>query len=349
VRPVSVAGRELDSGSPCFIAVEVGLNHNGDLELAHRMIDAAADAGADAVKFQNFRTEDFVSDRTVTYEYVSQGQTVREAQFDMFKRYELAPQAWPELADHCRRRGVVFFSTPTGEAGLEELVSLGAPLLKNGSDYLMNLPLIRSMARTGIPTVLSTGMATLAEIDGAVRAFREAGGEQLVLLHCTSSYPTPPADVNLRRIPVLADAFGVPVGLSDHTDGIVAAIGGVALGACFIEKHFTLDRSLPGPDHRFSADPPGLRELVDAVRTFELALGTPEIGPAPSELIARESYRLSCVAANDLRSGHVLAEADVAFRRPGGGLPPAALEWFVGRSLARDIPAGQALTAGDFA
>jgi N,N'-diacetyllegionaminate synthase len=340
VQTVDVDGRRIGRGEPCFVAVEVGLNHNGELDLAHRLIDAAAEAGADAVKFQTYRTEDFVTDPDVTYEYVSAGEVVVEAQYDMFKRYELPESAWGELRDHCASRGVVFFSTPTGPEGLELLVRLGVPLLKNGSDYLVHLPLIRQMARSGVPTVLSAGMATLEEIGEAVEAFRTAGGRELVLLHCTSSYPAPAEDVHLRKIPALEAAFDCPVGFSDHTEGVVAALGAVALGACFLEKHFTLDRGLPGPDHRFSSDPDELRTLVTAVRTLEQSLGDTQIGPAPSELLGRRDYRLSCVAARDLAAGSVLAEDDVAYRRPGTGVPPGAVGTLLGRRLRTDLAAG---------
>jgi N-acetylneuraminate synthase/N,N'-diacetyllegionaminate synthase len=332
-----------------LLAAEVGINHNGDMALARQMIDAAAEAGADAVKFQNYRTEDFLSDRSLTYEYLSQGKPVVEPQFDMFKRCELPRGALGELRDHCERRGVIFFSTPTSPAGVEELVRVGAPLLKNGSDYLVHLPLIRAMARSGLPTVLSTGMATLAEIDDAVRAFREAGGRDLIVLHCTSSYPTPPGEVHLRKIPALASALGCPVGLSDHTEGIIAAVGAVALGACFLEKHFTLDRYLPGPDHRFSATPEEFRALVGAVRTLERNLGDSPVGPTPSEAEGRKGFRLSCVAVRDLSAGHRLTDADLAFRRPGTGLPPAAAAWVVGRTLGRAVRAGQVFQPEDFA
>jgi N,N'-diacetyllegionaminate synthase len=341
MRTVSAAGRAIGPGEPCFVAVEVGLNHNGDVALAHKLIDAAVDAGADAVKFQTYRTEDFVTDRSVTYEYLSAGETVVEPQYDMFKRYELPEDAWPELLDHCEQRGALFFSTPTGMDTLEQLVQIGTPMLKNGSDYLVHLPLIRAMAETGIPTVISTGMSTLTEIDDAVRAFRDAGGEDLILLHCTSSYPTPPEDVHLRKIETLAGRFDCPVGLSDHTDGIVAALGAVALGACFLEKHFTLDKALAGPDHRFSADPAELRALVEAVRALEESLGDDELGPADSEALGRRDYRLSCVAASELASGTVLAEGDVAFRRPGTGIPPARVESLVGRRLRASVAAGE--------
>lgn len=348
MKPIRIADRWVGPGYPAFLAAEIGINHNGDIDLAIAGIEAAAKAGADAVKFQNYRTEDFLSDRTLTYEYVSQGKTIVEPQFDMFKRCELSPRALGQLAECCRQCGVVFFSTPTGEDGIRDLVDIHAPLLKNGSDYLPNLSLIRAMARSGIPTVLSTGMATLAEIDDGVRAFRDAGGKELIVLHCTSAYPTPPPEVHLRKIPALAAAFGCPVGLSDHTEGVTAAIGAVALGACMIEKHFTTDKGLPGPDHRFSADPAEFAQLANAVRNLEASLGESAIGPTPSEIKGRSGYRLSCVAAEEYAADRVLAADDIAFRRPGTGLPPAAVHWLIGRRLRRAVAKGKVFETSDF-
>ncbi len=348
MKTVRIGARLVGEGQPCLLAAEVGINHNGDMNLAHRCIDAAADAGADAVKFQNFRTEEFISDRTLTYEYISQGKTVVESQFDMFKRYELPPRHLRELREHCDRRGVIFFSTPGSEAGIQDLVDVGAPLLKNGSDYLVHLPMIRAMAKSSLPTVISTGMASPSEIEDAVSAFRDAGGTNLILLHCTSSYPTPPEDVHLRKMSTLAHRFGCPIGLSDHTDGTVAAVGAIALGACMIEKHFTLDRSLPGPDHRFSSDPAEFRALCDAVRTMEMSMGSSELGPAASEALGRRDYRLSCVSARNLPAGSRLSSADIVFRRPGSGLPPKESDQLVHRVLSRDVLAGHVFSAEDF-
>jgi len=348
MKVVRIGTRLVGEGQPCFLASEVGINHNGDLSLAHRSIDAAADAGADAIKFQNYHTEDFLSDRSLMYEYVSQGKTIVEPQYDMFKRCELAPNQLRELREHCDRRGVIFFSTPMSEKGIGELLDVGTPLLKNGSDCLVHLPLIRAMARTGLPTVISTGMATFDDVKDAVNAFCGAGGKDLILLHCTSSYPTPPEDVHLRKIGTLARAFDCPVGLSDHTDGTVAAIGAVALGACMIEKHFTLDKNLPGPDHRFSADPGEFRTLVESVRTMEKSLGSAELKPAASEELGRRDYRLSCVAARELASGHCLVASDIAFRRPGFGFPPKELDRLLARALVRNVPLGHVFATEDF-
>lgn len=344
---IQIGEHEVGMGQPCFIVAEIGINHNGDMALAKKTIDAAAEAGADAVKVQNYRTEDFISDRSLTYEYISQGQKVVESQYDMFKRYELPRESLHELKAYCDRRGIIFHSTPTNQEGINELVALGIPVLKNGSDYLVNLPLIRAMGESGLPTVLSTGMATLSEMDQAVRLFRETGNQQLILLHCVSSYPTPPEDVHLRKIPAMAAAFGCPVGFSDHTAGVTAAVGAVVLGACWLEKHFTLDKGLPGPDHRFSADKSEFRALVEAVRTVEKCLGDSALGPTASEALGRRDFRLSSVAARALSAGHSLTEEDIAFRRPATGIPPAHSYLLVGRTLKHDLTKGHIFTPQD--
>ena len=336
--------RRIGADEPVFVAAEAGINHNGDLNLAHQLIEAAADAGADAVKFQNYRTEDFLSDQSLSYQYISRGQTVTESQWEMFQRCELSFSALKELGAHCREKGLVFFSTPTSSQGVREALEAGASLLKNGSDFLGHLDLIAEMARADVPTVLSTGLATLAEMDEAVRAFEAAGGRDLVLLVCTSSYPTPPAQVHLRRIQAMRAAFERPIGFSDHSEGFVAAVGATALGACFIEKHFTLDRNLPGPDHRFSSDPAEMKLLVDAVRAIQTNLGDSHLGLAPEEAENRVGFRLSCVAAHNLEAGQILRREDIVFRRPGDGLPPALAPQLVGRSVPQPAKQGELLT-----
>ncbi len=337
---IKVGTKTIGVGLPCFIAAEIGINHNGDMDLAARMIDAAADAGVDAVKFQNYNTEDFILNPDLTYSYISQGQTVVERQSDMFKRYELSAEQLAFLKSHCDKRNVVFFSTPTGKDGVDKLLKLGCPLLKNGSDFLVNLPLIGMMAQTGVPVIISTGMATLGEIDDAVRAFEGNGGKELIILHCTSSYPTPNADVHLKKIPALAAAFNYPVGFSDHTWGIESAIGARVLGAAFIEKHFTLDRNLPGPDHRFSSDPAEMKMLVEAVRKIEACLGEGKIGPTGVEEKGREEYRLSCVAKRDIAPGEVIRDIDIGFSRPATGIPPKDARYIIGKKAKMAIKKG---------
>lgn len=344
---VNIDGRKVGEGFPCLLVAEIGINHNGDVDLAHKLIDAAANAGADAVKFQSYRTEDFIIDRSLTYTYISEGKTVTESQYEMFKRYELSLSTLIALRKHCEKRGLIFSSTPTSEEGVFDLVRMKAQLLKNGSDYLLHLPLIKAMARSGLPTAISTGMATLAEIDEAVRAFKDAGGKNLIILHCVSSYPTPPQDTNLRKIRTLQTVFGCPVGFSDHTSGIVAAIGAVAMGACLIEKHFTLDKNLPGPDHHFSADPSEFQALTEAIRSLEKMMGESTIVPAPSEISGRRDFRLSCAAARNLPAGHCLSESDIVFRRPATGFPPWAIEWLVGKHLKHEVQAGKVFQLDD--
>ena len=344
---IQVGDRRIGRGAPCFIAAEIGINHNGDLALAQAMIRAAARAGASGVKFQNYRTTDFITDRTLRYQYERNGERVEVSQYDMFRQCELDRAALVQLAAWCHEAGVVFFSTPTSAETLDDLMHAGSPLVKNGSDYLTHVPLIVAMARSGLPTVLSTGMSTLEEIDDAVHAFRHAGGRELVLTHCTSSYPTPDDEVNLARIPVLGERYGCAVGFSDHTWGTSAAIGAVALGAVFIEKHFTIDKTLPGPDQAFSSDEAELRDLVAGIRRFERQRGSATIAPTPSEAAGRLQFRLSCVAAHDLPAGHCIDPRDIAFRRPGDGLPPKAIDRLVGRRLQHAAARGQRITEDD--
>jgi N-acetylneuraminate synthase/N,N'-diacetyllegionaminate synthase len=332
----------------CLIIAEIGINHNGDMRLAAESIRAAKSAGADIVKFQNYYTEDFISDHKLQYTYVSEGKEITESQFNMFKRYELSDTQVLELAEICRHESILFSSTPSNEKGIAVLQKAKVAYLKNGSDYLTNLFLIQAMARTHIPTILSTGMATLAEIDDAVRAFYNAGGNDLTLLHCTSSYPTPNEDTNLRKIPVLQATFACSVGFSDHTNGITAAIGAVILGATIIEKHFTLDKKLPGPDHAFSCDPAELTALVRAVHTVEAQLGESHLGFTEGEKQSRQQFTLSCVANSDLPSGHKICVQDIQYRRPGTGVRPKYAEWLIGRTLRSDISKGQPFQLDDF-
>lgn len=331
-----------------YVIGEIGINHNGKRTLAEQTIAAAAKVGVDAVKFQNYRAEDFLSDRSVTYGYRSQGENIVEPQYDMFKRCELTGDDLFFLRDMCARYGVDFLSTPTNEDGVMVLKKLGAPALKNGSDYLGHIDLIRSMARTGLPTIISTGMAMEEEVAEAVDAYRSAGGQNLVLLHCVSIYPAPIGQLNLRRMQSLATTFDCVVGFSDHSEGEVAAGIAVALGASVIEKHVTLSHDLPGPDHTFSAEPDELRMLVERVRSVEGALGSAAVVPAVGEVEARTVFRLSCVAAHRLDAGHRLTDADLAFRRPGTGYRPALAAGLVGRVLGLSVERGHVFGEGDF-
>ncbi len=341
---VDLGGREVGPGRPVLVVAEAGINHNGDLEMARRMVEAAARAGADAVKFQAYHSEEFLSSRDLTYTYVSQGREVTESQYDMFKRCEFGREEFLLLRDDCRGKGLIFFATATDFQASDMLLGLGVPALKVGSDDLVHHPMLRAFAAKKKPLIISTGMADLTEVKRAVRAIEESGGDEVVILHCTSLYPTPEDRANVLRVDTLRRAFECPVGYSDHTLGVSAAAGAVALGACYVEKHFTLDRNLPGPDHRFSADPAALTSLVATIRAVQENLGSAEVVPAPEELEMRVIARRSVVTARALPRGTVLSRADFAYKRPGTGIPPMDEHLLVGRRAARDLREGELIT-----
>ena len=324
-----------------LIVAEIGINHNGDMQLAKKMIRAAAKAGANAVKFQNYRTEDFITDKTLVYTYKSKGETVTESQFEMFKRCELSYDNLVYLQQCCADEEIDFFSTPTSIEGIQTLKELGAKWLKNGSDYLGHLPLIKEMGATGIPTILSTGMATENEISEAVEAFRSAGGKELVLLACTSAYPADRKYLNLRRINTLEKRYKCSAGFSDHSLGWEAAVAAVCLGACMIEKHFTIDQELPGPDQWFSCTPDELKQLVSKVREAEVMMGAKELKPTQQEVISRKEFRLSCVAAKNMSEGEIIKEQDIDYKRPANGMPPSKAVLLLNRRLAKAISKGE--------
>jgi N-acetylneuraminate synthase/N,N'-diacetyllegionaminate synthase len=341
---IDTTSKVIDIEKDSFIVAEIGINHNGDMKIACDAIAAAAEAGADSVKFQNYRTEDFISDRKLMFEYCSQGKKIIEPQFDMFKRCELSRDQLSILKEETDKCGLDFHSTPTSIDGVKYLQEIGCKIIKNGSDYLTHLELIRAMGETGLTTVLSTGMATLTEIDQAVQTYHETGNEKLILLHCTSSYPTPAKDVNLARLATLSSAFGVPVGFSDHSAGTTASIGATILGASWIEKHFTLDRDLPGPDHWFSMDPKELKDLVRTVREARNMIGNSFILPTVSEQPGRRDSRLSCVAKSEIKKGSIIKESDITFRRPGYGFPPKDIQHIVGRKIKETLSVGSVIS-----
>jgi N,N'-diacetyllegionaminate synthase len=343
--------------APCYIIAEAGVNHNGSEELAHRLIDAAVAAGADAVKFQTFKAEKLVTRQARKAAY-QQVQTGDGDQFAMLKALELSDQAHRRLAAYCGETGIEFLSTPFDEESADFLVGLGCRRLKIPSGELTNAPFLRFLAAKGLPMILSTGMAELEEVAEAVALIgrtREENGfagplaEALTLLHCTSNYPTPLGDVNLRAMRTLADTFHLPVGYSDHTAGDFVAPIARALGAVVFEKHFTLDRDLPGPDHGASLEPAELARMVRAIRDTDLVLGSPEKTPSGPELEVRIAARRSVTLARDVAADVPLAAADLTLMRPGDGIPPAELDKLIGRRLAHALPAGATLKWRDLA
>lgn len=346
---INLGTRKIGAGHPAYIVAEIGINHNGDMELAKKTIIAAKDAGADAVKFQNYKTEDFVPIKNLEYEYISQGKKIKEFQYDMFKRYELSDEQVCELKEFCDQHLIDFHSTPTNFQGVDLLKKIGVSVLKNGSDYLTHLDLISYMGTSGLPTVLSTGMALVGEIADAVQTFRGTGNKDLILLHCTSRYPTPAEDINLKKIKTLRETFGVVSGFSDHSEGPWAAVGSIAYGATWIEKHFTLDRNLPGPDHRFSSDSQDFRSMVEGARFMEKAIGISYLGPTEYENESRENFRLSCCAAKDLFEGHVIEQDDISYFRPGKGLEPKYKYALLGRKTLNEFKKGVVIDLKDIA
>lgn len=331
-----------------FVIAEAGVNHNGSAALAVRLVDAAADAGADAVKFQTFRAEELASASAPKAAY-QKARGGRGSQLDMLKRLELSPEAHRRALARARRRGIRFLSTPFDEASADFLASLGVPLFKLPSGELTNHPLLRHVARKRRPVILSTGMSTLAEVRDAVRVLRGAGCRDLTLLHCVSNYPADPKDSNLRAMATMADAFRLPVGWSDHTPGAATAVAAVALGAAVVEKHFTLDKTLPGPDHAMSLDPRELKAYVASLREAAAALGDGVKRPRPSEAPIRRVARRSLVLRAGLPKGARLRASDLTAKRPGTGLPPSRLASVVGRRLRRAVPADRPLREEDLA
>ena len=346
---LEIGGRWIGPGAPCFVIAEAGVNHNGDLQLARRMVDAAADAGADAVKFQTFRAECLAAPGAPQAEYQRRATGRSQSQLEMLRQLELSARDHAALRDHCRRRGILFLSSPFDEPSADLLAELDVELFKLPSGELTNLEFIGYVARQGRPLIVSTGMASLGEVEAAVDVLAREAVAGYALLHCVSSYPAEPADVNLRAMHTLRTAFGCPVGFSDHTLGTEVALAAVALGACVLEKHFTLDRALPGPDHQASLEVPQLGQLVRGVRRVEAALGSGGKRPAAGERDTAAVARKSLVAAHDIPAGTRLTRTMLVLRRPGTGLPPAMGPYLLDRIARRHIPAGTLVQLEDVA
>ena len=318
-----------------YIIAEAGVNHNGSFTLACRLADAAKAAGADCIKYQTFRSENLVSRAAQKAEYQKKT-TGDSSQQEMLKQLELSFDAFVQLKQYCDAIGICFLSTPFDLESLAFLNGIDMPFWKIPSGEITNLPYLRAVAKTGKPVVLSTGMSTLQEIREAVEALCQNGAGTIRLLHCNTEYPTPYEDVNLRAMATLRDAFGLEVGYSDHTNGIEVPIAAAALGATIIEKHFTLDRSMEGPDHKASLEPKELAAMIESVRHIEMAMGTAEKKPSPSEKKNIPVARKSIVARVPIARGELLTESNLTVKRPGSGVSP--MRWFdvLGTRAARD-------------
>jgi N-acetylneuraminate synthase/N,N'-diacetyllegionaminate synthase len=333
---VKIGSRVIGKGKPCFIIAEAGVNHNGKIELAKKLIDAAKNADADAVKFQTFKTGKIITKEAPKAEYQKET-TGKGTQYEMIKKLELTEKEFEELAGYAKHKDIIFLSTPFDEESADLLEKLNVPAFKIGSGDLTNLPLLEHIAKKGKPIIVSTGMSNLDEVREAVETVRNAGNNQIILLHCTSNYPANIEDCNLLAMHTLEKEFNVPVGYSDHTVGITVAVVAVSIGASVIEKHFTLDKNLPGPDHRASLEPDELKEMVKEIRNVEKALGTWEKKPAESEMEVQKVARKSIVAKINIQKGTIITRGMLAIKRPGTGLAPKYINQIVGKIASKDI------------
>ena len=326
-----------------LIIAEAGVNHNGDLQLAKKLVDVAIDAGVDVVKFQTFQARQLVTKHAEQAAYQQKALRTSESQLAMLQRLELQPAQHAELIDYCNSGGIEFLSTAFDLPSIELLVSLRLKRWKVPSGEITNLPYLRQIGSQGQPVILSTGMANLGEIEAALSVLVQAGTPrtQITVLHCTTEYPAPSHEVNLRAMETIARSFGVAVGYSDHTDGIAVPIAAVAMGATVIEKHLTLDRNLPGPDHKASLEPDGFAEMVRGIRTIEQALGDGIKQPVSSEQANLSVVRKSLVAAQPIRAGELFTEANLTVKRPGTGISPMQWDAWIGRFATRDFAADE--------
>ena len=346
---ISINGKKIGNGAEPFIIAEAGINHNGDINLAKKMILAAKKANVDAVKFQTFYAKDFIQNRDLMYTYKSQGKEITEPIIDMFERSEFTRSQWIEIKKFCDDNEILFLSTPGNVSDLELLMSIGIKAIKVGSDDFVNIPLIRRYAKENVPLLLSCGMATEEEIDLTLKNAGLYDGKEMCLFLCTSQYPTPPEDVNIRKLETLQKKYpDLIVGLSDHTKGSTAAIMAVARGAAIFEKHFTLDQNLPGPDHWFSETPESLEKWVIDVREAYKMLGNPKLEPTKIEMKNRVEYHRSITTACTIEKGEILTENNLCMRRPGDGLPASRWDEVIGKKARRQLKKNIQLKEDDF-
>lgn len=326
----------IGAAKPCFIIAEAGVNHNGSLRLAKELIDAAKVAGADAVKFQTFKSEDLVTDSVDTAGYQQKKTGKKQKQLKMLKSLELDYSDFIDLKKYCDRKKIIFLSTPHSENALEFLDPL-VPCFKIASGDLTNLPFLEKVAKKKKPVILSTGIATLQETVDAVKVIKNTGNKRIILLHCTTNYPCPLGEVNLKAMETLKHKFGCIVGYSDHTEGLLVPIMAVTLGAKVLEKHFTLDKNLPGPDHKASIETDKLKEMVKTIREVEKALGDGIKKPTKSEGKIKKVIRKSIVANRDIKKGEVFTGENLSVKRPGTGIKPKYLNKILGKTAKEDI------------
>ena len=343
MRTVEIAGKPVGEGAPCFIVAEAGVNHNGKVSLAKKLIDVAKRAGADAVKFQVFKAETTAT-RTAEKAAYQKRETGKGSQFEMLEKLELTGDEFKRLAAYAKKKNIIFLASAFDGESVELLDELGVPAFKIPSGEITNFPLLKQVARKGKPIIMSTGMSNLGEIEEALGVIRNEGTSDVVLLHCVSDYPAKIEETNLRVMETLMRVFGLPVGLSDHTLGITVPIAAVALGAAVVEKHFTLDKALPGPDHKASLEPDGLGEMVNKIREVEKALGSGEKKPTRSEEETKKVVRRSVVARIEIPAGAVIEEGMLDVKRPGTGIDPKYINKIIGKRAKKRIKPDELIT-----
>ncbi|MDD4651092.1 MAG: N-acetylneuraminate synthase [Methanothrix sp.] len=341
---IEIDGRYVGEGKSCFIIAEAGVNHNGSLDCAKKLIDTAKWAGADAVKFQIFKAEDIAIPQAKKAEYQKNTTSRDESQFDMIKRLELSEDEFRHLANYAKERNILFLSTPFSISSVNLLEEMNVSAYKIASGEITNYPLLEHIARKGKPIILSTGMCTLEEIGEALKIINEAGEKRVILLHCVTSYPVKIDEINLKAIETIRNAFKQPVGLSDHTLGKTSSIAAVAMGACTIEKHFTLCRNLPGPDHKASLEPIELKELIGAIRDVERAMGNGIKKPTLEEEKIKMTVRKSLVAAIEIPKDSKITQEMIGIKRPGTGIAPKNLMSVIGKRAKIDIQKDSLIT-----
>lgn len=349
VNEIKIDGKTIGRNFPPFIIAEAGLNHNGDLEKAFEMISVAKKAGVDAVKFQTFKAHEIIEDKELTYSYKSQGKVITESMYEMFKRCEFSEDDWFKIKKKCDEEKITFLSTPQNQPDLDLLLKVGISAIKVGSDDFVSLPLLKEYASTNLPLILSCGMSNLSEVHESLNVVGAFKNYPTILLLTTSQYPTPPEDVNLRKLQTLSTAFPmITIGFSDHTIGAIAASNAVVLGARVFEKHFTLDHELPGPDHWFASEPDELRTYVDAIRQSYVMLGTELVSPTSTEEKILTTSRRSVTALEDIPMSSIFTKQNIGLRRPGDGVKPKFFDDILGKKSTRDIKKGTSLGFGDF-
>lgn len=344
---IDVSGHIVGVGHPAFMIAEVGVNHNGSVEVAAESIRAAKKAGADCVKFQTFKAERVVTETAPKAKYQTLVTDPAESQIAMLRKLELDEQSYGDLIQICKSEDIVFTSTPYNEEDIAFLDALDVPVLKAASMHLAEPQFLKSMAKTGRPLLISTGMASWEEVAVAVDTIRSAGNENFVLLQCTTNYPSLVSDVNLRAMDSMGERFNCLVGYSDHTQSHIPCLGGVAMGACVIEKHFTLDKALPGPDHSTSETPDDFAKLVSAVRNMEVALGSKEKAPTAAERENMIGMRRSIVAKRNIAAGQIVTSEDISCKRPATGIAPSEWDLVVGKVAIKPVADGEMLTWSD--